>query len=251
MHPIIALWVHPRSLSTAVERIMRERGDCTCFHEPFIYDYYVNRAVRRLPHFDIDPAAPTAFADIWAMLQRAAETAPVFFKDMSYYVVPDLLQEGAFARRISHSFLIRDPRKSILSYHKLDPEVTLEEIGLEAQWRHAVWLQETFGTEPLVIEAEAVQRDPRGTLGAYWARLGLPPAEQAFSWQAAAAPADWQQVAGWHAKASASSGIEPGPPEAETAADFAAAAARTPRLQRLLDHHRPFYERLKVWSVTG
>ncbi|MDH3659971.1 MAG: hypothetical protein OEU92_08075 [Alphaproteobacteria bacterium] len=43
MFPIIALWCHPRSMSTAIERIMRERGDCRCFHEPFLYDYYVAR----------------------------------------------------------------------------------------------------------------------------------------------------------------------------------------------------------------
>ncbi|MCO5125978.1 MAG: hypothetical protein M9957_01250 [Rhodobacteraceae bacterium] len=38
-HPIIAMWSHPRSMSTAIERIMRERGDLDCLHEPFMYDY--------------------------------------------------------------------------------------------------------------------------------------------------------------------------------------------------------------------
>ena len=31
-HPLIALWSHPRSMSTATERIMRERGDLDCAH---------------------------------------------------------------------------------------------------------------------------------------------------------------------------------------------------------------------------
>ena len=35
------LWSHPRSVSSAMERIMLERGDLTNFHEPFIYLYYV------------------------------------------------------------------------------------------------------------------------------------------------------------------------------------------------------------------
>jgi hypothetical protein len=39
MHPLIALWSHPRSMSTAIERVMRERGDLDCAHEPFLYDY--------------------------------------------------------------------------------------------------------------------------------------------------------------------------------------------------------------------
>ena len=48
-HPIIALWVHPRSMSTAIERIMRERGDLDCLHEPFMYYYYVGLGKRELP----------------------------------------------------------------------------------------------------------------------------------------------------------------------------------------------------------
>ena len=47
------LWSHPRSMSTATERIMRERGDLDCAHEPFMYDYYVHRKRRVMPHFDV------------------------------------------------------------------------------------------------------------------------------------------------------------------------------------------------------
>lgn len=55
MHPIIALWSHPRSMSTATERIMRERGDLRCFHEPFMYLYYVGDEIKEMPHFEADP----------------------------------------------------------------------------------------------------------------------------------------------------------------------------------------------------
>ena len=57
-HPIIALWSHPRSMSTAFERIMRSRGDLDCLHEPFMYDYYVHRAKRVMPHFDAEAEHP-------------------------------------------------------------------------------------------------------------------------------------------------------------------------------------------------
>ena len=40
MNPIIFLCAHPRSMSTAIERIMRERGDLDCLHEPFLHYYY-------------------------------------------------------------------------------------------------------------------------------------------------------------------------------------------------------------------
>ena len=35
MKPILALWAVPRSTSTAFERMMRQRGDHDCVHEPF------------------------------------------------------------------------------------------------------------------------------------------------------------------------------------------------------------------------
>ena len=74
MHPIIALWSHPRvpsagpirgshprSMSTALESVMRERGDLACFHEPFMGDHYVHRAVRTMPLYDVDPSQPAAY----------------------------------------------------------------------------------------------------------------------------------------------------------------------------------------------
>ena len=74
MHPIIALWSHPRSMSTATERIMRERGDLDCAHEPFMYDYYVHRQVRKMPHFDVQDGHPTSYGAIRDMLLARGET---------------------------------------------------------------------------------------------------------------------------------------------------------------------------------
>lgn len=37
MHAIYALWIHPRAISTALERVMMARGDLKILHEPFSY----------------------------------------------------------------------------------------------------------------------------------------------------------------------------------------------------------------------
>lgn len=251
MHPIIALWSHPRSMSTALERVMRERGDLDCVHEPFMYYYYVERAVRVMPHFDVDPRQPTRYEDIRDGLLRRAEAGPVFFKDMSYYVLPRFFDDRAFAERLTHAFLIREPRAALLSYHKLDPGLTLEEVGLEAQWRQFAWLAELSGRAPAVVEAEAVRRDPRGVVTAFWRRLGLPFEAAAFSWSAAAQPEGWDQVALWHGTASRSRRIRPlGPAEAAAVrAEFESRAAAAPGLADLLAHHLPFYERLRAHAI--
>jgi hypothetical protein len=251
MNPIYALWCHPRSMSTAMERVMRERGDCRCFHEPFLYHYYLGREVREMPHLDPDPATPTDYGEIKAMILAAAGEGPVFFKDMSYYVVPALFDDPDFAGYITHSFLIRDPVKALLSYYKLDADFILEEGGLEAQWRHVEWLMETTGKAPVVIEAEAVQADPEAVIGAYCRRLGLAPVAGVHEWASGAVPEGWEQVSGWHGKVLSRGGIVADTPEetAASRAEFAAAAKEAPQLAAYLDHHMPFYEKLRALAL--
>jgi hypothetical protein len=251
MNPIYALWCHPRSMSTAMERVMRERGDVRCFHEPFLYHYYVGRGVREMPHLDRDPATPTDYDDIKAMILAAAEDGPVFFKDMSYYVVPGLFDDPDFAGHITHSFLIRDPVKALLSYYKLDADFILEEGGLEAQWRQVEWLMETTGEAPVVIAAEAVQQDPEAIIGAYCRGLGLAPVAGVHEWAAGEVPEGWAQVAGWHGKVLSRGGIVADTPEetAASRAEFADAAKEAPQLVAYLEHHMPFYEKLRALAL--
>ena len=132
MHDIFFLWSHPRSVSTAMERIMHERGDMITFHEPFIYLYYVHDAKKGLLHFERDPDHPTSYEGIKGAILNAAEHKPVFVKDMCYYVADYILDDRDFLRRIKSTFLIRDPARSIASYYKLDPDLQ-EAHGIAAQ----------------------------------------------------------------------------------------------------------------------
>jgi len=252
MNPIIALWSHPRSMSTAIERIMRERGDLDCAHEPFMYDYYIHRRVRRMPHFTAEPDHPVSYPDIRRMLLERAEKAPVFFKDMAYYVMPHILDDPAFCGRLTHCFLIRDPMAAILSFHKLDPDLTSDEIGLKAQWLMFQALVSRYGADPVVIEAEAVQADTQGVVREWWKAVGLPFEAGAFAWSGSSAPDDWKQVGAWHQDVSGSGGIRP--PDAgglaEREAQFAQYAGRHPRLAGYLAEHQPYYQRLRGHSLT-
>jgi hypothetical protein len=240
--PIVALWSHPRSMSTAFERIMRARGDLQCLHEPFMYDYYINRSTRQMPHFEAMDEHPKSYADIRAMILARAEKGPVFLKDMSYYVMPHIAADEAFFRRITHSFLIRDPKASIVSYAKLDPDMLLEEIGLEAQWLHAEAVMKQLGLAPVVVRSEQVQADPAGQMRKYWQAVGLRDMPEALHWKDPA-PADWQQVQGWHHEVMASSTIRPisASQLSQTDAEYRQLAAAQPRLAEYLAHHLPYY----------
>lgn len=243
-HPIIALWSHPRSMSTAFERIMRARGDLACLHEPFMYDYYINRSTRQMPHFEAKDDHPVSYEEIRDMIFAKAEAGPVFFKDMSYYVMPQIIEDDVFLGRVTHSFLIRDPKASLVSYAKLDPDVTLDEIGLEAQWRHVEVLT-CRGLRPVVMQSERVQADSLGEMRFYWQAVGLRDTPQALDWSSEV-PQDWQQVAGWHQNVLSSKGVRRLTDEKvrEVAADYEKLICQYPRFKEIYEHHLPFYQKL-------
>ena len=251
MHPIIALWSHPRSMSTATERIMRERGDLTCFHEPFIYDYYIHRKVRVIPFFKTEENRPVSFNEVRKMLLKQAESTPVFFKDMSYYVVPQLLDDVEFNRCLTNCFLIRNPIASIASYFKLDPAVTREEIGLEAQWRHYAALAEMPNKKRVIIQAEDIRNNPKKAVRGLWRAIGLTDADHAFEW-GEETPRDWQQVEGWHRDVIKSKGIRPiTTDELESQIrTFEQIAKKYPVMLDYLAHHQPYYEALKAQAIN-
>ena len=252
MHPVIILWAHPRSMSTAIERVMRERGDFDCLHEPFLHYYYIERSDRELPHFDSDGDHPTSYADTRDLILRRAQDAPVFAKDMSYYVMPEILQDSEFCRRARHCFLIRNPLRSIMSYYRLDDTVSLDEIGIEAQWRHFEGLQALGIDDALVLEAEAVQADSAAAMAAFWQALGLDYRQQALNWERQSTPRDWQYVQGWHRSVSDSSGIRQASAQdsATLRSEFETLCLDAPRLRQYLDHHLPFYRRLQEHSLS-
>ena len=109
MHRLVFLWCHPRSLSSALERVMLERGDMATLHEPFLYLYYVHDARKRLPHLHVDPRRPASYEDIRSMILETARTRPVFVKDMCYYVRHRIHDDVDFIRRMTSTFLVRDP----------------------------------------------------------------------------------------------------------------------------------------------
>ncbi|MBG1232583.1 hypothetical protein [Aestuariivirga litoralis] len=244
-HAIIALWSHPRSMSTAFERIMRARGDLECLHEPFMYDYYINRSKREMPHFDAMDNHPRSYEGIRDMILAKAEAGPVFFKDMSYYVMPHIMQDEAFLRRVTHSFLVRNPKASLTSYAKLDPEFTSEELGIEAQWQQLSGLS----GRGVVIQSERVQVDPQGEMRRYWQAVGLADKPEALEW-GDEKPADWQQVAGWHQDVLSSKGVKPLTAEKLREIDdgFEKLVESQPRFKAMFEQHLPAYEKLVAQS---
>jgi len=236
---IFALWCHPRSMSTAFERVMRERGDVDVMHEPFMYEYYLNNPNRVFADFTPDPDHPKTYAAIRDMILTRAQTQPVFFKDMAYYVLDHLPGDPDFMAAAHHAFLIRDPAESILSYHRRDPGFTCEEVGIEAQSRLFEALR-AAGQSPLVIRASDVRAAPEAQIARYCAAAGLRHRPAALNWDSSL-PKGWETVQDWHGDVIKSGAIRP----PETGRDFHAELAMLgPPYTDYDTHHRPFFEAL-------
>jgi hypothetical protein len=223
---------------------MHERGDTTTFHEPFLYLYYVHDAKKELVHFDRDPKHPTSYTDIKTAILDAAENGPVFVKDMCYYVSDYIHHDLEFVKRTKNTFLIRTPEKTIPSYYRLDPQVTLEEIGVEAQYRHFELVRRSTGEWPIVVDAEDLLRDPDTTMRTYCRALGIEFVPESLNWETPVPP-HWKHVAGWHEDLSRSRGIARDP----TKVDAGKEMASVPHLRQYLTHHLPYFHKLREFRL--
>jgi hypothetical protein len=236
MNSIIALWTHPRSISTAFERIMMERGDFTILHEPFSYLYYVHECGATISQQYVDPAHPTDYAGIKAHIEQAADRRPVFFKDMCAHCLCDLLTDETFLKRLTNTFLIRDPSKAIASYYSMNPEVTLDEIGL-SQLCTIYEKVESSGSVPVVVDADDLEDDPEGTINAYCKALDIPFIPDSLTWEPAHKK-EWEIWKDWHADAARSDGIR------KNVKTFEVTVNNSDHLKRFYNHQQPYYEKM-------
>jgi len=218
-HPIIFLWATPRSTSTAFEWMMRQRGDLTCFHEPFGMAWYQGpeaRAPRPVPDDQKRPEA--RFERIWNDILEAAQKRPVFIKDMPHHT--DHLREDGFLNRITHSFLIRDPAKVLASLHrsyqKLGTFEGFEPHEISFGLQEALFNQITKrdGHPPPVLDSDDLLGNPSKMVEAYCEAMGLSFIQEALSWE----PGSRDEVLWfekneeiWHASLRDSDGLKPIP----------------------------------------
>src|ERR1700712_4545797 len=96
MNRMIALWAHPRSRSTVLERVFIERGDFEVFHEPFSHMAFDEQSA--IPHGNLNCGMPRDYEAIKALLRNTRQRAHVFHKDMAYHCLDRLKADAEFLR---------------------------------------------------------------------------------------------------------------------------------------------------------
>ena len=206
---ILALWAVPRSTSTAFEWMMRQRGDLACFHEPFGEAWYQGedplwpRATpesKRTPGLTLD--------SVLAMLKTEAAKGPVFIKDFPHYI--DHIWDDALLGLFTHSFLIRDPAKTITSMYDKWPDFHEKEVGFAEQRALFDRLAERDGSPPPVLDSDDLLEQPAAMVEAWCKAVGIPFIESALSWEPGARDeVSWWDGGSFHANLRNSDGLKP------------------------------------------
>lgn len=211
MTPILALWAVPRSTSTAFEWMMRQRSDLVCFHEPFGEVWYQGDAPLWPRYTEGEVRTPGLTYDVrWTELREAAEQGPVFIKDFPMYLEP--MWSAEFLAHFRHSFLVRDPLKTLSSMYPHWPDFHIDETGFEPQRRLFDELAERDGEPPPVIDSDDLLERPAEMVEAWCAAVGIPFLPEALTWEPG--PRDevsWWDGGSFHATLRNSRGLEPQP----------------------------------------
>ena len=233
--PVTVLWSIPRSVSTSFERMVIARGDHTVFDEPFSRHYYFGpdrqspRYTETLPDSSVD--------DILAAIDDAAQSSPVFVKDMAYQATGQLTPERLAQWR--NCFMVRDPAAAIPSLARVWPDFTPDETGWEALGR-AFDVTVGLGQEPVVVDAETLCADPPAVVRTWCEQMDIAFDPEALTWPPGM-QADWELWSEWHESSSTSTGFAPlspasGPPE-------------EPRQAEAHAHAEPIYQRLAAHAI--
>lgn len=239
----IAMWSGPRNISTALMRSWEARGDATIVDEPFYAHYLL---VTGADHPGREEVIAVGGTD-WRKVARGLAEDPIpggkpiyYQKHMAHHLLPGM--EGPWLDRLSHAFLIRDPREMLTSLIRVTPEPGLADTGLPQQLELFRRVAEGRGGSPPVLDARDVLEDPAGILAVLCERLGVPYTDRMLSWAAGPRETDGVWAEHWYVAVERSTGFAPWRPKPD----------RVP--ERLADLHvrcEALYQELYVHRLTA
>ena len=143
-----------------------------------------------------------------------------------------------------HAFLIRAPRETIASYHRINPAVRADQIGFGHQLEIFQAVRAATGRIPFVMDAASLLADPATVIAEFCGKVGIDFRPDALSWQPGHRP-EWGPSQRWHEEVSRTTGFAAVPRSASGPDPVAADR----RLAAILDYQQPFYEQLLAHAI--
>ena len=237
----IAMWSGPRNISTAMLRAFENREDTVVVDEPLYACYLAATGAEHPGREEIIQAGDTDWRSVVARLTGPIPGASAVYyqKHMTHHLLPAM--DRHWLTRLSHAFLIRDPRAVVRSYARARPLRSAEELGFPQQSALFEEIRARTGEIPPVIDAEHFLTDPRGQLQALCERLGIAFSERMLSWPSGPRDSDGIWAGHWYGQVWQSTGF--GPPRPPDTTPLA------PELATLVAACEPHYQRLLAFCL--
>jgi hypothetical protein len=205
----LAVWSGPRNISTAMMRAWENRGDCAVVDEPLYAHYLAHTGLDHPGREAVIAAGDTDWRRVTAWLTGPipAGKAIWYQKHMTHHLLPHI--ERSWLGRLTHVFLIRDPREVLLSYVRSRPNVVAEDLGVLQQREIFDYVRSLAGGTPLVVDAGQFLRAPAAQLRMLCEALGIPFKERMLSWPAGPRASDGVWAPYWYEAVLRSTGFEP------------------------------------------
>ncbi len=208
----IAMWSGPRNISTAMMRAFENRPDCTVSDEP-LYGAWLKMSGE--PHPMREEVIAAMDSDWRSVVDHLTgevpDGKPVWYqKHMTHHILPEMMDAG-WLSKLTHVFLIRDPRHVVASYLGKRDTVSPEDIGVPQQQAIYDFIVGRLGKEPPIIDSGEFLADPEGHLRALCERLAIPFDDNMLSWPAGPRASDGVWAPHWYQKVRESTGFGPPP----------------------------------------
>ena len=188
----VFLWTTPRCASTAFEFSISTLPNVKTFHEPFHLPF---RQVKPLK-FGVDYIHTSQLTPecsyenaVTKILDNRPEREVVFVKEHAKCIRDrfDILLDKRMLC-FTHSFLIRHPIRSILSFYNKDPLnfkewYEFKEIGFTDLYNLYCYLNQHLGVSPIIIEADELLTNPEKMMEGYCNAVGITYKEGMTKWE--------------------------------------------------------------------
>jgi len=203
---IINMWSGPRNLSTALMRSFENRIDTEVWDEP-LYAYYLKETKTNHPMSDeiINTYKTNINELITNMTKKNKYNKILYLKQMTHHLIDKTPID--WINVCKNCFLIRDPKKVILSYIKNNNLNNSNDIGYPSQFKIFKYLQKTK-SKVIVINSDDLINDTKKTLILLCKSLNIKYTNEMLKWPTGSRSSDgiWGKV--WYKKLIQSSSFQ-------------------------------------------
>jgi hypothetical protein len=204
----IAMWSGPRNISTAMLRAWGNRPDTVVVDEPFYAFYLKETGVNHPGADEVIAQGETDWRKVIEQCRSAPTGKQIFYqKQMTHHLLPEVSRD--WLGDVTNCFLIRDPARVIASYIKKNPAPTLDDLGFVQQAEIFDFVRNHTGSNPPVIDADDVLRDPERMLRVLCGAIGVEFSDAMLSWPAGPRETDGIWAKYWYGEVERSTGFQP------------------------------------------